>query len=119
VPISIDNKTGTAIKKVFDYGRYQYGGPLKELWVDEIGEENIQILDNDPLSMVCYTKYISILERADWRIRSETTSRVWTESTEPGHYSFRYTASINTFIGHDEQPFEQKNVEGSIPRLWF
>lgn len=117
-PITVGDKSGVVVKKSFDNGRYQYGGPLEGLWVDLVAKENYQLLDNDPLSLNGWTSSTSGLERpkADWRIRTETKTKVWSERDKSGEYVFRYEATVQTFIG-DDQPFEQKTVEGSVPRL--
>jgi predicted acyl esterase len=122
-PITVGDKSGVVVKKTFDNGRYQYGGPLQELWVDLVAKENCQVLEDDPLSMTGWTSSTSILERPSegWRIRAETTSEVWTERDDTGEYVFRYQAKLQTFIGDDQgedQPFEEKTAEGSVPRSW-
>lgn len=56
-----------------------------------------------------------------WKTRAETTTEIWTERDGSGQYVFRYVATVQTFIGTgqgDDQLFEQKAVEGLIPRLW-
>lgn len=122
-PITVNGKNGMLVHKIFDSGRYLYGGPLENLWVDLVGEENFQMLSSDPLSLVGWTKYSSIYERpgSGWKVKAETTSRVWTEEQAPGEYVFKYAASVHTFISDEQgkdQPFEQKNMEGWIPRQW-
>jgi predicted acyl esterase len=122
-PVTVGDKSGVVVKKTFDNGRYQYGGPLQELWVDLVAQENYQILEGDPLSMTGWTNSTSILERPSegWRIRTETTTEVWSERGETDQYVLRYVATVQTFIGDDQgedQPFEEKTVEGSVPRLW-
>ena len=44
-PIDVAGKEGVLVHKVFDSGRYQYGGPLQGLWVDEVAEENYQMFE--------------------------------------------------------------------------
>ena len=81
-------------RKVFDSGRYQYGGVLKGLWVDISAEENFEMVADDPLSLAGFTKSTTILERSDLglRTRSETTTNVWSETDGKGGYLFRYLA---------------------------
>ena len=123
--ITVDGKKGILVKKVFDGGRYRYGGPLEELWVDQVAHENFQMLYDDPLSLIGFTSSVSILKRQsagdEWKVKAETSTRVWTEKDQAGQYYFKYTAMVKTFIADTEgrfNPFEQKTVEGSIPRLW-
>ena len=42
-------------RKVFDSGRYQYGGPLQGLWVDQVAEENFEMVIGEPLSLKGFT----------------------------------------------------------------
>jgi hypothetical protein len=44
-PVTINGRPGMLTRKVFDSGRYQYGGPLQGLWVDQIADENFQMCD--------------------------------------------------------------------------
>ncbi len=83
-------------RKVFDSGRYQYGGALKGLWVDILAEENFEMVVGDPLSLTGFTKSASTFERKDidWCARSETTTKVWSEPDGKGGYSFRYLATV-------------------------
>ena len=62
-PVTINGRPGMLTRKVFDSGRYQYGGPLQNLWVDLIAEENFQMVIGDPLSLIGFTKSTTILER--------------------------------------------------------
>ena len=91
--------------------------------MDLVAKENYQMLEDDPSSMTGWTSSTSILERPSegWRIRTETTTEVWSERDETGGYVFKYEATVRTFIGDDQgkdQPFEEKTVEGSVPRSW-
>ena len=118
-PINLDGRPGFLVHKVFDSGHYIYGGPLADLAVDQIGEENHRILADDPDSRVTFTQYRATLARpsTNWRVRTETATRVWNERSPTGRRLFKYTAEIQTFIlGKDgsEQPFEQRAVEGAI-----
>jgi uncharacterized protein with LGFP repeats len=108
------------VRKVFDSGRYQYGGPLRGLWIDQTAEENFQMIDNE-LSLVGFTKSSATLERPDtgFRARSETSTRVWSELNDASEPVFRYTATVRAFVGNDDQPFEEKSVEGTIKRDWI
>ena len=84
-PVTIDGKQGMLVRKVFDSGRYQYGGPLRGLWVDLIAEENFQMVIDDPLSLVGFTQSSAMLERPEtgFRARSETSTHMWGETTTP------------------------------------
>jgi len=122
--VTIDGKPGVLVRKTFDSGRYQYGGPLDGLWVDQVAEENVRMILDDPLSLTSFTSSTSILERphAGWRTRAETTTRIWSEQTGNGTCAFRYTASVRTFIGGErggDRPFERKTVDGTIARSWI
>ena len=123
--ISEGKRKGIKIHKTFDSGRVKYGGPLQDLWVDEVAEENFQMMDDDPLSMEGFSSFKAQLERSvdgtDWKVRCETSARVWTEKGSDGIISFNYRASIQTFIADESgvfQPFGVKVVSGSIPRRW-
>jgi hypothetical protein len=124
-PVTINGKPGILTRKVFDSGRYQYGGPLQGLWVDQIAEENFEMVIGDPLSLTGYTKSTTILERPDqgWRTRAETTTNVWSETGGSGGYVFRYLATVKAFIGgpagSEDRPFQTKTVEGVIERSWI
>lgn len=118
-------RKGVFLRKVFDSGRYQYGGPLQGLWVDQVAEENYQILEDDPLSQEGLASFRASLDRdgteGAWHVRCETTVRVWTERDAAGVCQFRYRATVQTFAANGQgvyEPFEEKTVEGSIPRLW-
>jgi uncharacterized protein len=122
--VTIHGKPGILTRKVFDSGRYQYGGPLKGLWVDQVAEENFEMVIGDPLSLTGFTKSTTILERPDigFRARSETTTSILSEAGEAGGYVFRYLATVKTFIAGatgEDQPFEEKTVEGVIARSWI
>jgi hypothetical protein len=108
---------------VFDGSRYQYGGVLKGLWVDNSAEENFEMVVADPLSLAGFTTSTTILERSDlgWRTRSETTTNVWSEANGKGGYLYPYLATVKTFIGPEgkDQPFAEKTVHGEIARSWI
>ena len=46
-----------------------------------------------------------------------TATRVWSERLAPDRVVFRYEASVETFV--NDQPFEAKRVDGTIPRSWI
>lgn len=119
--VTPSGRQGTEVNKIFDSGCYGYGGPLVDLWVDQVAEENFRIIDDEPLSQRAETSFKVLMERpsAGWRVRAETSATVWSEKTAEGGYVFKYTASIETFIGSDDTPFEQKVVNGTIPREWI
>lgn len=120
--VIIDGKPGVLIHKVFDSGRYQYGGPLAGLWVDLVGEENYQIAEDDPATMTCVTRVSQRFERPDpdWTARAETITRIWSEPTSNGDFAFRFEATVQTYVGRgaEERPFESKTLTGTIPRRW-
>jgi uncharacterized protein len=120
-PVTIDGRPGMLVRKVFDSGRYQYGGPLRGLWIDQTAEENFQMIVDEPLSLVGFTTSAATLERPDtgWRARAETTTRVWSELNEAREPVFRYAATVKTFAGADDEPLEEKSVEGTIERDWI
>jgi hypothetical protein len=123
-PVTINGKPGMLTRKVFDSGRYQYGGPLQGLWVDLIAEENFQMVIGDPLSLVGFTQSTTILERPElgFRARAETTTNVWSEYDGADGFVFRYRATVKTFTAGPEgadQPFAEKTVTGEILRSWI
>ncbi len=124
-PVTINGRPGMLTRKVFDSGRYQYGGTLQGLWVDQIAEENFEMVIGEPLSLKGFTKSsTTIMERPEqgFRARSETTTNVWSEASDLGGYVFRYKATLKTFIGQtpsEDQPFQTKTVEGVIARSWI
>jgi uncharacterized protein len=122
-PVPIDGKPGILTRKVFDSGRYQYGGALKGLWVDLLAEENFEMVVGDPLLLTGFTKSASTFERKDigWRARSETTTKVWSEADGKGGYLFRYLATVKAFTGPEgkDQLFAEKTVHGEIARSWI
>jgi uncharacterized protein len=121
--VTINGKPGVLTRKVFDSGRYQYGGPLQGLWVDQIAEENFEMVIGEPLSLVGYTQSTTILERPEqgFRARSETTTKVWSETDGAAGFQFRYLATVKTFIGDSgtDRPFAEKPVAGEIARSWI
>jgi hypothetical protein len=58
------------VRKVFDSGRYQYGDPLRGLWIDQTAEENFQMIADDPLSLTGLTKSSATLEGPDTGFRA-------------------------------------------------
>ncbi len=122
-PVTINGRPGMLTRKVFDSGRYQYGGPLQGLWVDQVADENFQMVIGDPLSLVGFTQSTTILERPEqnFRARAETTTNVWSEADGAGGFVFRYKATVKTFIGDatgTDRPFAEKTVAGEIARSW-
>ena len=115
-PVTVHERSGVLVHKVFDSGSTRYGGPLDGLLVDQVVEENALILDGDPLSAAAFTRSASTLTRRDWHARAVTGTRVWSEKTPAGEIVFRYEAEVQTFIG--DTPFEDKRVAGTIPRRW-
>jgi hypothetical protein len=124
-PVTINGRPGILTRKVSDSGKYQYGGPLQGLWVDQLAEENFEMVIGEPLSLKGFTASTTIMERPDqgFRARAETTTNVWSEASETGGYVFRYRATIKAFIGgqaaSEDQPFQTKTVEGVIARTWI
>ncbi|WP_171072669.1 hypothetical protein [Streptomyces sp. DASNCL29] len=102
--------------KVFDSGSAVYGGVLDDLLVDQTAEENFQILDGDPLSATGFTRSATQLQRADWKVRLVTHTRVHSEKTASGRFVFRYEVDLHTFVA--DEPFEEKHIRGTIPRRW-
>jgi hypothetical protein len=115
-PITVGQREGTLVKKFFDNGSTILGGALGNLLVDQMTEERIQILDHDPLSTTFLSNSVSILVRSDWKTRTVTETRVWSERIKPNEVVFRYEARVRGFIS--DQLFDEKHVEGTLPRLW-
>jgi hypothetical protein len=42
---------------------------------------------------------------------------VWSERTPEDHVVFRSETSVKTFA--NDQPFEERRLEGTIPRRWI
>ncbi|MFE2181149.1 CocE/NonD family hydrolase [Streptomyces sp. NPDC059455] len=114
--VVVQGKPGVLVHKVFDSGSAVYGGVLDDLLVDQTAEENFQILDCDPLSATGFTRSATQLQRADWKVRVVTHTRVHSEKTASGRFVFRYEADLHTFVA--DEPFEEKHIRGTIPRRW-
>jgi uncharacterized protein len=114
--LEIDGKPGVAVHKIEDAGSYIYGGILDDLLVDSRATETFKTAAHDPLAAEMTTRYESKLERGQWRVRAVTQTRVWGERLSSGEPIFRYSAAVETFVG--DEPFEQRQVDGSIPRFW-
>ena len=54
-----------------------------------------------------------------WRIRTETTTRVWSAAQRTAAPIFRHSAAVRRFVGSAgaEEVFCEKTVEGTIARL--
>jgi len=120
-PVRLGGRRGARVSKVFDSGRYQYGGPLDGLWVDQWADEHYDMAEGDPLSMTASATSRMSFERPStgWRARSETTARLWSERAANGDCYFHYTATVRAYVGAshpDEKPFAEKTVSGSIRR---
>jgi hypothetical protein len=61
--VTLSGRPGTEVNKIFDSGCYVYGGPLADLWVDQVAEENFRIIDDDPLSQRAETSFRLLMER--------------------------------------------------------
>ncbi len=104
--VTPSGRQGTEVNKIFDSGCYGYGGPLIDLWVDQVAEENFRIIDDEPLSQRAETSFKVLMERpsAGWRVRAETSATVWSEKTAEGGMS----SSI--------PPPSRPSSEATIPR---
>jgi hypothetical protein len=116
-PVIAEGRRGVLVRKVFDSGSSIYGGPLDNLLVDQVVEENARVFENDPLSATASTRSDSTLARGEWRVRAVTATRVWSERAAQDRVVFRYEASVETFV--NDQPFEDKRVDGAIARRWI
>lgn len=116
MPIEDGGRRGMKVRKVFDSGRSVMGGALDRLTVDQIVEEEVTILADDPLSATAATRSESRLERDGWKVRTTTATRIWSETLPSGEAVFRYQAELRAFEGG--MPFEERRVEGTIPRRW-
>jgi uncharacterized protein len=116
-PVTVNGRRGSLVRKILDSGSSIYGGPLENLLVDQVVEENARILEDDPLSATAFTRSDSTLARGDWKIRAVTATRVWSEGVGLDRVVFRYEASVETFV--NDQPFVEKRVDGTIPRRWI
>jgi hypothetical protein len=121
-PITEGSKNGFNIKYTADSGEKSYGGPLQDLYVNETAVQNIQIYQDDPLSLVAFSNSTLVLARTTgngvWEVKSQISTTVWTQKCAGGLYSFRYKAEIETFIGDGAGgyiPFEKRTDQGVIP----
>lgn len=114
--VTIEGRKGVRVNKALDSGAAVYGGILDQLLVDQKAYETYQIFEGDPLSMTGSVRFESILERGDWKARSVTETRLWSEKTPSGQVVFRYEASTQAFV--KDEPFEERRVSGDIPRNW-
>ena len=121
--VKLKGKLGARVTKLTDSGRYQYGGPLKGLWVDQILHEECDMVDGDPMSMNSVLRSVTKMERKDirWQIRSETIARLWSAQTASGAYEFCYSATVRAYFknaaGKDELLAETQRT-GAIARDW-
>jgi hypothetical protein len=44
---------------------------------------------------------------------------VWSELNGAGEPVFRYAAKLRAFVGPNDEPFEEKTLEGTIKREWI
>jgi uncharacterized protein len=115
-PVSVQGRKGVLVRKVIDSGAAIYGGLLDKLLVDQKAFESYRIIEGDPLSMTGSMRYESTLQRDDWKASSVTETRLWSEKTESGQAMFFYEARIQASI--NDEPFEEKRVNGHITRKW-
>jgi uncharacterized protein len=115
--VTVGSKRAILVKKVFDSGSSVLGGALEGLLIDQIIEEEIRILDDEPLSMTFSGNTVSTFSRDDWKARAVTQTRLWSERIENGEVVFKYEASARAFAG--DRLLENKRVEGSIRRQWI
>lgn len=115
--VVVDGKDGALVKKVFDSGRTVLGGALEDLSVDQVIREEIQILQGEPLSMSFSGTTESTFTRGNWKARSVTHSRLWSERTNAGEVVFKYDASAQAFA--DDRLIAENRVEGTLPRQWI
>ncbi len=123
--INSGRKKGVMVNYIMDTGKYKYGGHLKNLCVNKSARHTIQIFDDDPLSLNAFTSSTLFLERKTgkqlWKVKSQTSTQVWTEKDTNGAYVFRYNAVIKTYIANRigiYKLFETRTDQGSIPRNW-
>lgn len=119
--VRLHGKRGARISKVFDSGRYQYGGPLDGLWVDQWADEHYETVEGEPLSMTATSTSRTTLERTSigWRAESETSTRLWSELAPNGECQFHFTATVRAYAGPrrpGDAPFAEKTVSGTIRR---
>lgn len=114
--VTIESRKGVQVKKAIDNGAVIYGGVLDQLLVDQKAYETYQIIEGDPLSMTGSVRFESILERGNWKARSVTETRIWSEKISSDQIFFQYEASVETFI--NDEPFEKRRISGDIPRMW-
>lgn len=118
---TVDGRNGVLVRKVSDSGRCRYGGILGKLWLEQIARENFMMLEEDPLSVICFTSCETIMERPEknWRVRSETTTKIWSEQDDAGQCRLKYRATAKAFVGPGRgELLEKKTVTGSVPRKW-
>ena len=122
-PETINGKPGMLTRKVFDSGRYQYGGPLQGLWVDQVAEENFEMVIGEPLSLEGFTSSTTIFERRrhGFRARSETTTRCLERGERHGRLRVPLPRDGQGLYRRPEGQINpsKKTVDGEIPRSWI
>jgi hypothetical protein len=104
-PILVEGQRGVLVRKMLDSGSSIYGGPLHNLLVDQVVEENARILEDDPLSATAFTHSESTLARGAWKVRAVIATRIWSERLAP----------IRWCSGTSDQPFEERRSRAGFP----
>jgi hypothetical protein len=113
---AVAGRPGVVVRKRFDNGRAILGGALGNLLVDQITDETIRIVAAESLSMEFSGGTVAVFARGDWKARTETQTRVWSETVPPDKVVFRYEAHARAFA--DDKPLAEKHVAGAIARRW-
>jgi putative CocE/NonD family hydrolase len=113
---AIGGRAGVVVRKRFDNGRVILGGALGNLLVDQVTDETIRIVTAEPLSMEFSGGTVAVFARRDWKARTETQTRVWSETASSDKVVFRYEAHARAFA--DDKPLAEKRLTGAITRRW-
>jgi uncharacterized protein len=122
---TVAGATVTRVEKTTDTGQVLYQGPLQSLLVEQVTREDFTIRHDDPLSHRGSTSMVTTMERgsgaAAWKVCCTTSTELWSSLSPTGEPAFHYLARLQTQIADakgDLQPFVNRTLQGSIPRLW-
>jgi hypothetical protein len=88
--------------------------PISEAY-GSVSERHAQC-GSDARTPMEFNEYRTRFKRGDWKTTRVTRTRVSTEEIARGQGAFRYEAHAQAVIG--DELFEEKHLEGAIPRIW-